>query len=491
MAQTATLAKLREWKAEPCKYVYDQFKATPEDWQADTLNAFADPTKPRISMQACAGPGKSTVLSWCSWNFMTCYAERGEHPKAATLSITGQNLKDNLWAENSKWQNRSEFLRTQFTWNNERIYQNDFPSTWFNSARSFSKSANPEEQGRSLSGLHGKYLLYAIDESGDISPNVLKSAEQGLSTSPIFGKIIQAGNPTSLEGMLYAAATVLRSMWHIVAITGDPDDPKRSKRVGVEWAREQIKQYGRSNPWVMAFILGQFPPGSINSLFSLDEVMEAMGRHLRDDAYNWSQKRLGIDVARFGDDRTVIFPRQGLASFKPVVMRGARNPEIAARVALAKKNWGSEVEIIDGTGGFGGGVVDALMQAGHTPYEVHFASKAADEMYANKRAEMWFNMRDWVRRGGALPNIAEMVKELTAPTYTFNNGRFQLEPKEQIKKRLGFSPDYADALALTFALADMPASNSLQAMLNKSKHVSDYDPFSSSHSNSDYDPFRD
>jgi hypothetical protein len=70
---------------------------------------------------------------------------------------------------------------------------------------------------------------------------------------------------------------------------------------------------------------------------------------------------------------------------------------------------------------------------------------------------MWFAMADWVKGGGVLPNLPELVGELSTPTYTFVRGKFQMEPKDQVKERLGRSPDLADALALTFGLPDMPA----------------------------------
>lgn len=435
--------RIKAWREDPSLFVRDNFKVEPDVWQLEVLAAFAstDPNKMRISMQACAGPGKSAVLAWCGWNFLSCYGEPGHHPKAAVMSITSDNLKDGLWAELSKWQSESEFLSKAFKWTKERIFAIDHPETWFMSARSFPKTANAEEQGRTLSGLHSKYILYLLDESGDISPNVLKSAEQGLSTGPIFGKILQAGNPTSLDGMLYAAATILREQWFVVVITGDPEDPRRSKRIDPIWAAEQIKAYGRDNPWVKSFILGQFPPSSINALFSIDDVQAAMQREHREEVYNWSQKRIGVDVARFGDDVTCLFPRQGLQSFTPVIMRNANTTEITNRILMAKAKWGSEVEFIDGTGGYGAGVVDQLRLSGHSPMEIHFSAKASSEKYLNKRAEMWFEMNEWVKRGGALPNDARLAKELVSPTYTFSNGKFQLEPKDQIKKRLGFSPD--------------------------------------------------
>ncbi len=472
-------SKINHWREKPAAFVYDNFQVTPDKWQEEALDAFAsnDQSKQRISMQACAGPGKSAILAWCGWNFLMCYGDKGRHPKGAAVSITADNLKDNLWAEFSKWRDRSEVLKSSFTWTKERIFAKDHPATWFLSARSFSKTANTEEQGRTLSGLHSEYVLALIDESGDIPLAVVKAAEQALATDKVFGKIIQAGNPTSLDGILYAAATSLRHLWYIVRITGDPDDPNRSPRIDADWAREQIKTYGKDNPWVMAYILGLFPPSSINALLGPDEIEAAMGRHLREEVYGTAQKRLGVDVARFGNDRTVIFPRQGLAAFKPAEMRGARTNEIAARVAMAKSKWNSEVELVDDTGGWGAGVIDSLIQSGHSPMPINFSGKAMDPRYLNKRAEMWFTMAEWVKRGGALPNIPMLSRELSAPTYFFQNGKFQLESKEQIKARLGFSPDMADALALTFAIPEMPSTIAIPGLIQSSGLLADYDPF--------------
>lgn len=460
--------------------VVEEFKVTPDKWQEAALRAFAsrDPDKRRISMQACAGPGKSAVESWIGWNFLLCYGRPGQHPKGAAVSITSDNLKDNLWPEFKKWQERSNILKTAFTWTHERIFANDHKDTWFISARSWSKTADAEEQGRTLSGLHSEFVLILLDESGEIPVAVGKTGEQALSNCE-FGKMVQAGNPTSHEGMLYAAATVQRHLWHVIAITGDPDDPQRSPRVDIAWAREQIATYGRDNPWVMSLILGQFPASSINTLLSVEEVSAAMTRVLQPADFDWAQKRLGVDVARGGLDATSIFPRQGLMSAKPVQMHTQRGNDVAARIAIAKERWEWEMCLVDDTGGYGGSVIDSMLQFGMSPVPVNFAGKADDPRYFNKRSEMWFRMADWVKRGGMLPNYPQLTKQLTTPTYTFQLGKFRLEEKEQIKKRLGFSPDDGDALALTFAIAEMPGAHSPEAKAQERRvqHAqTDYDP---------------
>lgn len=470
-------ARIIDWRHNPLKFINEVLHATPDAWQEDVVRAYADPNKQRIAQLACAGPGKTAVLAWLAWHFLLTRADRGHHPNGAAVSITNENLRDNLWKELAVWRGRSKLLQREFEWTASRVFARQYPETWWLSARSFSKTSDADKQGRTLSGLHSRYILYLIDESGDINPAVLRSAEQGLSNCK-WGKIIQAGNPTSLSGMLHHAAKTQSHMWEVIRITGDPDDPKRSPRIDIAWARQQIAEYGRDNPWVMAYILGMFPPSSINALLGPDEVEAAMRRGLHVDMYNFIQKRLGIDVAREGNDRTVIAPRQGLFAGKMVVMRTQLGRDIAARVAQGKIKWGSEMEFFDDTGGWAGAAIEAYNLSGNTAYPVNFSGKAIDPRYLNKRAEMHFSLANWVRAGGSLPRDPDLVRELCAPTYTFHNGKFQLEEKAQIKKRLLFSPDKADALALTFALPDMPTSAQIPGVpIQTDKIKSDWNPF--------------
>ena len=481
---STAVENIRRWRQDGVAFVRENFHVEPDEWQAEFLLAFTsqDQPKMRIALQACVGPGKSAVLAWAGWLALSCFAEVGEHPKGAAVSITQDNLKDNLWAELAKWRDRCLWLQEAFEFTKERIFARHHQETWFLSARSWSKSASPDDQGKTLSGLHAKYVIILIDESGEIPPQIGKAAEQAFSsTRTQWIRICQAGNPTSHDGMLYQAATSLAHLWKVIRISGDPDDPKRSPKIDIEWAKQQIATYGRDNPWVMAAVLGQFPPSSINTLLGPDEVAAAMKRHYHANDYEWAQKRMGVDVARFGDDRTVIFPRQGLVAFRPVIMRNARTNDIAARVIVGKNKWDCEMEFVDDTGGWGAGVIDSMIQGGYTPLPVNSSSKSGSKRYFNKRSEMWWELAEWVKRGGALPNIGELARELVTPTYTFQDGKIRLEEKDQIKPRLGFSPDLADALALTFSLPEMPKTIRLPEGIAKPRNqtVHEYDPFDS------------
>jgi phage terminase large subunit len=469
-------AKLLAWRADPVRFVREAFGVEPDAWQADMLRAFA--SAKRLAMKACKGPGKTAVLAWMVWNFLATRP----YANVAATSISGDNLRDGLWKELAKWQRQSPFLVAAFEWQKERIVAREAPADWWASARQWSKSADSAQQSNTLAGLHADYMLFVIDEAGGVPLPVAVTAEAALA-SGIETKFVMAGNPTHTEGPLWEACTAQRHLWHVVEVTGDPDDPNRSPRIDPEWARQQIAMFGRENPWVLVNVFGKFPPASLNALLGPDEVQAAMRRHLTEDAYSWSQKRIGIDCARFGDDRTVLFPRQGLAAFPPVVMRNAAGTAIAARVMAAKLRWSSELEILDDTGGWGQSTIDTLRAAGHSPIGVQFHGPAIDARYANRRAEGWMQMAEWVKRGGALPEIPEIVAELTTPTFTFTAaGKFLLEDKDQVKKRLGRSPDLADALALTFMLPEMPRNMGILGVPmpgfeHRGRVVSDYDPF--------------
>lgn len=500
-AQAEIVDIVREWRADICLFVSDNFGVKPDLWQEQALKAFAseDPKMARIALSACAGPGKSACIAWCAlWFISMCYSEgpngEPECPVGAVVSETWDMLQDTLWKEINKWHTESPFLKSQFVWTKSRYSYNhpDFKEKWYLTAKTYSKTANEEEKGRTLSGLHSQNIAYFIDESGDMSTAVLKGAEQGT-TNCTFGKIITAGNPTSHTGLLYFAVEEDFEDWHVICITGDPDDPMRSPRIDIDKARKMIDKYGREDSWVMAYILGKFPKSAINTLLTPDEVREAIKRgqqtSLNASLYERSQKRLGVDVAMYGDDKTVIFPRQGLRAFKAVVLRdttadGEGPSRIAARVIQAKKDWGSEYEFVDCTGGYGEGVVNYLRDGGADPVRVIFSQKAVkSDYYANRRTEMYFGMRDWVRSGGILPNDPDLIKELSAPTYTLKGGKVALEEKDKIKERIKRSPDKADALAVTFCMPDMnssitalfPELNDLN--LNNMQKREDFDPY--------------
>ena len=204
--------------------------------------------------------------------------------------------------------------------------------------------------------------------------------------------------------------------------------------------------------------LCDFSAANEDALLSLDAVKAANGRHLTEPQYRFAPRILGVDVARQGDDRSVIIRRQGLASFTPRKIREPDTMKLAGVVAAEIAAWKPDAVMVDGTGGYGAAVIDRLRQLGHTVLEVQFGGKADDPRYQNKRAEMYWRLKEWIDSGAALPADDDLVRELCAQVKNNDNARgvLALASKDEIKDVLGSSPDVADALACTFAFHVAP-----------------------------------
>ena len=475
MSIAEAASKFQLWKERPDIFVREVFGVIPDAWQDKVLQAF--PHKQRIAMKASKGVGKSAVEAWIAWNFLLTRS----FPMIAATSVTGANLADGFWAECARWQQKSPLLSDNFTWTQNKIFMNEYPSTWYMSARPWSKTADKEEQGKTLAGIHADNIMFIIDESGGVPEAVAASAEAALSSCD-EGHIIQAGNPTDLSGMLYRACTRDKALWHVVEISSDPDSPLRSSRVSVDWARQQIAMYGRDNPWVLVNVYGEFPPAAFNALIGVEEVNESMRRSYVEQDYCNAPRIIGVDVARGGADASIIFPRQGLQAFAPSVHRNIDGMQGANLVARKWNEWEADACFVDNTGGFGSSWVDNLSRLGFSPIPVHFSQKSDNPRYFNKRTEMIFELVEWIKKGGALPQVPEIVAELTESTYTFKNDKIILEPKELLKIKIGRSCDHMDSLALTWASPVIKAPKYIDGwpieQVRGHPYAKDYHPYS-------------
>lgn len=241
---------------------------------------------------------------------------------------------------------------------------------------------------------------------------------------------------------------------------------------------ERLRQSMSETTFAREFLC-DFSAAGDDQLLSLTDVEESSRREYKIGEFDYAPKIIGVDPARFGDDRSVIIRRQGLVAFDPVVLRGVNNMDLASRVAMDIDNWHPHAVFCDS--GAGAGVIDRLRQLGYMVTEVNFGGRATAEKYVNKRTEMWHEMADWVREGGKIPNRNDLKLELATPTYKFDaSNRVQLESKDDIRKRLpdAGSPDVADALALTFAFKVHAPDEFEMARRKYRKKESEHDPFS-------------
>lgn len=470
--------RLLAYRRFPHVMVRELFRVEPDPWQLHVLADF--PSTPRQAMACCKGPGKTAVMAWLAWNFLLTR----RHPKIGAVSITGSNLDDNLWPEMAKWQKLSPLLQQQFEWTSKSIHSRQHPETWFMSAKTWKASANEQELGQTLAGLWADHVLFLLDEAGGIPVAVMRTAEAALQSERTEGHIVMAGNTATTEGCLYEAVVTRRHMWKPYEITADPDDPKRTPRISLEYARAQIAEFTRENPWVMINILARFPKQGVNQMISADAVRECIGRHLHPGAYQWAPKILGGDVADFGDDRTVLFPRQGPLYLSPLVLRQMDPVQIAGHWGAKATQWGADSVQIDATGGYGAGPIAILKDQGYrNVMPVQFSGSPFNPKFFNKRAEIWWSACEHIRSGASLPSdCPELVNELSTAMYSYKGDKIIVEEKKLMKARLGHSPDLADALCCTHAFP-VGAIESTRAALSVfdlgrdvSKSKADYDP---------------
>lgn len=462
--------------------VRELFGVEPDKWQEETLNQF--PASPRIAMLACTGPGKTACLAWIGWNYLLTRP----HPMVGVTSISADNLKTGLWTELARWRAKSPLLQHLFEQTKTAIFAKQHPETWRMEARTWAKDANPTQIGNALRGLHSPYVMWLLDETGDYPPAILPTVEAIFSGEPTEAHVVQAGNPLNRQGPLYHAHTH-RGLWRVVSITADPADPNRTPRVSIEHAQQQIDEWGRDNPFVLVNIFGQFPPSSMNALIGPEEVEAAMKRMYREYEIGNAPRVMGVDVAAQGDDASVIFKRQGLQSYKLLKYRNLTPSQGASQVQREWTAWNADATFIDDTGGFGSGWIDNLMRLGRTPIGIHFAGKAHQPgRYFNKRSEMSMDAIDWIKRGGALPESRELLRALTETTYTHQNDKLIIEPKDMVKIKLGFSPDEYDAFILTFAEPVTPV-NSQAVHRPAPKPYEPFAEFDRLTRDSGYDPF--
>lgn len=193
----------------------------------------------------------------------------------------------------------------------------------------------------------------------------------------------------------------------------------------------------------------------VNQFITNEEVDSATARWQQQDASR--PIIFGVDVARFGDDRSVLLVRTVDHVIQITTWRGLDTMQTAAKVAEEAGKFSPDAIFVDGAG-VGGGVVDRLKGLGFKCFDVNAGSRATDDRrYINRRAEMWGTMREWLRNRGGIPNMTELVDDLLSPLHKFDAAnRIQLEKKEDMKARGLPSPDVGDALAMTFAAPVAP-----------------------------------
>lgn len=217
---------------------------------------------------------------------------------------------------------------------------------------------------------------------------------------------------------------------------------------------EEIEEYKRTVPEEVfrREMLCDFSASADNQVISLSMAKSAINRDVDPTYAKYSTLVLGIDVARYGKDKTVLFFRKGYQAYPPIMFNHMDFYQQAIHIKEICDEKQPRAIFVDGTG-MGCGLPDFLRAFGmNNVFDVNFSGVTSDQQYFNTRCMLWFKLQEWLKQGGSIPDDQNLVQELAMPLYeAMPDGKYKLEAKEAIKKRLhGKSPDRADALALTF-----------------------------------------
>ena len=431
----------------------------PDKWQSALLEGLGDKLAAgeMTTQHAVAsghGAGKSSIVSWLIlWAMLTAPNTRG----VITANTDGQ-LRTKTWAELAKWHRLLKpELRAMLTYTATALYvPGENEKSWRIDAVPWSKS-NPA----AFAGLHnkGNRILLIFDEASEIDNIIWEVAEGAMTDSDTEIMWLVFGNPTRNSGRFRECFGRFRHRW-----TSSQIDSRTARMTNKTQIDQWIADYGEDSDFVRVRVKGQFPRAGSMQLISSDTIAAAVAAQPHTMACD--PVIIGVDVARFGDDQSVICVRRGRDAREHWEShREVDTMTLAGRVATLIEKYSPDAVFVDETG-VGGGVVDRLRQLGHDVVGVNFGGKAITEINgercANKRAEIWCKMADWLKTGGAIPDDLDLISDLTGVEYGYNaSNEILLEKKDDMKKRGLASPDKADALAVSFALPVLTRTHSV------------------------------
>ncbi len=419
----------------------------PDKWQTEFLSKLGEKLDEGMTSQEAVrmaiasghGVGKTATVAWVILWFMSTRP----NCQCVVTANTQSQLSTKTWRELAKW-HRMCINRHHFKWTATSFFHVLFPETWRANAIPWSE-ANSE----AFAGTHAvEGVLMVFDEASAIADMIWEVVEGAMTT--VGAVWLCFGNPTKSNGRFYDCFNGFAHRWTTYKV--DSRNAKVSNRVEID---KWVEDYGEDSDFVRVRVRGEFPKQSINQFISSDVVLEAIRRQKpTKEQYNHHRTILGVDVARFGTDQSVIVKRQGPVIDKDIQkFLGLDTMSLSGKVLDVYRSCGfNAIVCVDGVG-VGAGVVDRLRSLGVPVVDVQSGAKSFDiRTYFNKRSELYGRLKDWLYAGGCLPNDIDISNQLRTLEYQINNRlQIQLMSKEDIRKEIGSSPDTTDAIAYTFA----------------------------------------
>ncbi len=402
-------------------------------YQFEILQDVAD--HPRVSVRSGHGIGKSAIDAWAAlWWLCT-------RPLSRVVIVApefSRQVRAVLFAEMRKWARQSKVPLPLEVLSSRAVVEG-YGSEW-------AAIGMPATEPDRIEGMHSDAgVLLVLDETKGISQPVY-DALQGALTGLEDNRLLVTSAPGGPSGPFYRIWAKGEKHWRLHHIPSTD-----SSNVSPEWIEDRKRDWGLGSPLYQARVLGEFPDAGEGILFPLSLLEASVDRAL--DVPDDAGFVLGVDVARSiaGDQNAVAVTRGGQL-LEIILWRSPDSMETVARVIRVVTARGAKTIAVD-VGGVGAGVVDRLRQLKHAVEEVHFGGRASDpKRFRNKRAEMFWTLRERLEQGTiSFPDDEELVADLAGLRYMFTpDGKIQLESKDEVRNRLGRSPDRGDAVALAF-----------------------------------------
>lgn len=422
-------------------------------------------TKPRTSVRSGHKVGKTVLVAVIAlWWVLT--RPRG---RAILTSAGESNVKGQIWMElRAIWNASGGNARFKPT---QGIPLDPATGLKIDDVRFIYGRTTSEHDAEKMAGYSGDQILFCIDEASGFPTKLFEAVEGNMAGG---GAVLATGNPTQVSGWFYDSFHHDRRMWstHHIDSRTTPNATGEGEPIpglaAAPYCAMMLEKYGKGDvakaeehPVYAVRVAGEFP-----TMGSRQVVPQAL---IKAGVDRWptaklvpSVLELGVDVARFGEDDSVIKPRRGHYAWPSIEVHGFDSFEVADEVLKAITRYINPGEAtlpivkVDASGGHGSGVIDYLRRTGKcivVPVDAGSGSSvltpAKTKAFFNLRAELWWTIREWLEAGGAMPPEPDLEAELRAPVYDFTAKMSKrVESKDDIKKRLGRSPDRADALAL-------------------------------------------
>lgn len=442
----------------PVEFVEDIIGATPDEQQAPILRSVA--ANPMTSVRSGHGVGKSTIEAWAVIWFLSTRP----FPKIPCTAPTQHQLYDILWAEINKWLRNNPALANEIKWTNEKVYMKGQREEWFAVART---ASNPD----ALQGFHAEDVLYIIDEASGVNDKIFEPVLGALSTPG--ARLLMCGNPTQLSGFFFDSHHKNRANYSAFHIDG-----RKSSRVSDEYVQMIVNMYGEDSDVFRVRVAGEFPLQEDDIFIPLPliekSIMTEYRPRIKPDLIH-----IGCDVARFGNDKTIIgyktdekavlhkkrYGQDTMKTADDIIMLGE---ELVERYKLDPMS-DDLIPVKVDDGGVGGGVVDRLRQIkANDPKRfwwldvvpVTFGTRIKHKYYYDSTTYMMSVVKSLLSPHDAetgkpkpieliLPDDNDLVAQLSSRKYFItDNSKMRIESKEAVKKRGLPSPDEADCLLL-------------------------------------------